>query len=94
MVNGLRVRQSGRVETVFPIFQRGLAAQVRQLRLSLGMTQERLAAAADIDVRHIQRIEAGRANPELNTLCALAVALCTIPSALLVADPKVEDPAS
>ena len=47
------------------------------------MTQERLAEAAQIDCRHVQRIEAGQANLELSTLCHLANALDTTPDLLI-----------
>lgn len=66
--------------------RRALAAHVRLLRVARGMTQERLAAAAEIDVRHVQRIEASQGNPQLRTLCVLAEALGSTPDALLAAD--------
>ncbi len=63
--------------------QRTLATNVRRLRTEQHLTQERLAEAAEIDVRHIQRIEAGDGNPRLNTICLLAVALNTTPGELI-----------
>jgi len=91
VVKGVGAGQAGRVESTFPTMQRILAAQVRRLRAERQMTQERLAEAAEIDVRHVQRIEAGQANPQLDTLCMLANALGAPPSALLVMD-AVTDP--
>lgn len=54
----------------------GLIAQLRQARLDQGMTQEQLAAKADMDPTAISRIETGRhPNVTLNTLHRLAAAL-------------------
>ena len=39
------------------------------------MTQERLAEAAELDLRFLQRVERGTANPSALTLVALADAL-------------------
>ena len=39
------------------------------------MTQDELAAHADIDRRHVQRIEAGTANPGIDVICRLRRAL-------------------
>ena len=83
MVKGVGAGQAGDVETTFPNVQRILAANVRYLRSDRRMTQERLAEVAEIDVRHVQRIEAGEANPQLDTLCLLAGALGTTPSELI-----------
>ena len=39
------------------------------------MTQERLAELAEVDRRHIQRIENGTANPGVDVVCKLRNAL-------------------
>ena len=78
------------MESDYPIVQQFLGAEVRRRRRACGLTQERLAEAAEIGVRHVQRIEAGRANAELRTLCLLAAALETTPAALLAAELDAE----
>lgn len=54
---------------------RRIADRVRQFREVRGLSQERLAARADLAARQVQRIEAGTANPRLATLVRLAGAL-------------------
>jgi transcriptional regulator with XRE-family HTH domain len=52
---------------------------MRERREKLGpdATQEEIAHRAHISVRHLQKIEAGVANPKLETLLAIAAALKT-----------------
>jgi len=45
---------------------------IREARLSLGLTQQELAHRAAVSLATLQNIEAGRANPELNTVSRLA----------------------
>lgn len=45
---------------------------LRQLR---GFTQEKLAELIEVDRRHIQRIENGSANPGVDVICGLKIAL-------------------
>ncbi len=52
-----------------------IAANVRRLRERRGLSQFRLAAAADVEPRYIARIEAGDANPSAAILVKLATAL-------------------
>lgn len=52
-----------------------LGRNVYQLRLRLGLTQEKLAERALIDRRYVQRIEAGTANPGIVVLARLVAAL-------------------
>lgn len=54
---------------------RGLADEIHRARLDRGVTQRALAAAAGIDHALLSRIEAGRCEPTLTTLVALATAL-------------------
>ncbi len=52
-----------------------LAANVRRRRVERGLTQEALAAAAALEARYVQRIEAADANPTVTVVAALAAAL-------------------
>jgi transcriptional regulator with XRE-family HTH domain len=63
--------------------------RIRDLREERGLTQVRLAVAADMNPATLNRIEQGKANPNLKTLERLAVAL-----GVEVADlfPKVQSP--
>jgi ribosome-binding protein aMBF1 (putative translation factor) len=50
----------------------GLAERARALRLARGWTLEEAAERADVDVRHVQLLETGTANPTTATLLRLA----------------------
>jgi transcriptional regulator with XRE-family HTH domain len=52
-----------------------LGQNVIRLRGVCGLTRERLAELVDVDRRYIQRIEAGTANPGIDVLARLKVAL-------------------
>jgi transcriptional regulator with XRE-family HTH domain len=67
--------------------RRRLAANVRRLRHEEDMTQEELAEAADLDRRHIAKIEAAEANATVATLVKLANAFGVTP-AFLLAPPR------
>jgi len=60
-----------------------VAANVRRLRLSRGLTQEALAERAGVSTVHVQRVEAGGANVSVTLLVALADALGVPPAQLL-----------
>lgn len=62
---------------------RSIAANVRRRRQQLGLTQEALAEAANLDLRFVQRVEYAEMNISIGTLAALAQALKTHPAALL-----------
>lgn len=62
-----------------------LGAALRWRRHAAKLTQEQLAAAAEIDVTYVQRIEAGRSNPSMLIMVRLARA-CHITTAELLAD--------
>lgn len=49
--------------------------RLRELRLSLNMSQEELANNADIPISQVGRIERGETNPTLSTIHVLATAL-------------------
>lgn len=78
-----KVERSGRAEALAAARKR-LAASVgvqnekktlRELRLSAGMSQAELAAAASTSQPRIARLEKGQEDPSLNTLRRLASAL-------------------
>jgi transcriptional regulator with XRE-family HTH domain len=48
---------------------------VRRIRLQRGLTQERLAFAAELDLTYIGGIERGRRNPSLMAMARVADAL-------------------
>jgi transcriptional regulator with XRE-family HTH domain len=52
-----------------------LAANVRELRMQRGLSQERLALEADVDRTLVSKIERVIANPTLDVLARLAAAL-------------------
>lgn len=58
--------------------------RLRQLRLKKGLTQEELAYATDVDLSVIHRVETAKTNPTLTTLSALAKALDTTISDILL----------
>lgn len=65
---------------------RALGRQVRALRTAAGLSQEDLAATADLHWTYIGRIERGRANPTLKTLLKLADGLGVDPGQLIRED--------
>ena len=52
-----------------------LGARVREVRLARGMTQERLAEAADVSGAYVAQIEGGKAIPSVAALMRIAKAL-------------------
>lgn len=60
-----------------------IGANVRRLRRRLGLTQAALAEAAEIDGRHLQRIERGKVDLHVSHLERLAAVLHVSPAALL-----------
>ena len=62
---------------------RRLAANMRMLRASRGVTQQQLADVVDMDVRHLQRIERGEVDVSLTLFLAIAEGLAVAPQALL-----------
>jgi transcriptional regulator with XRE-family HTH domain len=50
---------------------RVLGANIRRERLSHGLTQEKLAEMSDLNIRTLQKIEAGRLNILVTTLIRL-----------------------
>jgi transcriptional regulator with XRE-family HTH domain len=56
---------------------------IRQMRGELGMSQEALAEACDLDRTYISGIERGARNPSLTNILKIAAALDTRPADLL-----------
>lgn len=54
-----------------------LAARIRQRRADLGLTQEEFAERLSWPRSAASRLESGRSEPKLSTLCAIARALET-----------------
>jgi transcriptional regulator with XRE-family HTH domain len=52
-----------------------IGANVRARRIKLGLTQERLAERADLDLRFVQRVERGQTNLSVAVLVALGEVL-------------------
>lgn len=52
-----------------------ISARIRELRKERGMTVQELAYRCDIERSNLSRIESGRANVTLKTLCAICNAL-------------------
>jgi transcriptional regulator with XRE-family HTH domain len=62
------------MESDFERARRSLAANVVRLRNRRGWSQQKAADAADIDLKHLQKVEYGSLNPTLRTLVSLAMA--------------------
>ena len=60
-----------------------IAANLRRIRLKEGLTQERLAELAGVDLTYVQRVERGSQNLTVRTMVRLAQALDVQPSRLL-----------
>jgi len=60
-----------------------ISLRLRRRRNSLGLTQDAVAAAADLSTETIGRLERGTIHPNLLTFCKVAQALQTTASALL-----------
>lgn len=52
-----------------------ISRRIRELRRERGYTVQELAYRCDMERSNLSRIEAGRANPTLRTLCMLCAAL-------------------
>jgi transcriptional regulator with XRE-family HTH domain len=56
---------------------KAVGENIRQLRISMGLSQEEIAYSADIPVNQIGRIERGEINATISTLFVIAKALNT-----------------
>ena len=61
--------------TKLPTQLKEFGGNVRRLRNSLDMTQERLAELVDINIRNVRRIEAGEINLLVTTVARIRRAL-------------------
>lgn len=52
-----------------------IASKIKELRLRRGFTVQELAYRCDMERSNVSRIETGRSNPTLRTLCAICNAL-------------------
>lgn len=62
-----------------------LAANVRQARKAVGLSQEELALEAEVDRTYVSQVERGKRNITIVVLARLARALKTTPAALVTA---------
>ncbi len=65
---------------------------LRRLRVERGLSQERLALAADVDRAYLGRIERGSENLTVSTLEAIAIALSSPVANLLIEPLPGADP--
>ncbi len=70
------------MQSVSDVLER-IGANVAARRVRLGLTQQALAARADLDLRFIQRVERAQTNLSVTALVALAEALDVPPESLL-----------
>jgi len=66
-----RARQSVEYRT----FAIALGSRIRSLRLARALTLERASELMDLDLKHLQKIEAGHVNVTLLTLLKIALGL-------------------
>lgn len=70
------------LRTIVPKGLESIAANIRKQRLRLGITQQQLAKAANLETRYVQTLESGKANPSAAVLIAVAKALAVGPGEL------------
>jgi len=73
-----RFKQSKRYVGAAP----AVGMRVRQLRNDAGLTLEQASAQMDIDLKHLQKVEAGQLNVTLVTILRIADGLGVAPSVL------------
>lgn len=64
-----------------------IGGNLRRLRKARGLSQEKLAAEVDLDMRQLGRIERGESFPSMGSLIRLAEVLEAEPADLLRRDP-------
>jgi transcriptional regulator with XRE-family HTH domain len=67
-----------------------LGRAIREIRKKVGLTQEQLAEASDLHFTEISHLEAGRRNPKLDTLKAVAKGLKVPLWYLLATEQRIE----
>ena len=71
------------MDGAFEQAKRSLALNIKRLRKEIGLSQEALALAADVDRTYVSQIEREVGNPSLLILCRLAAILhADLPSLL------------
>ena len=73
---------TGMLPTIVSKGLKSIAANIRKLRLRLGMTQPELAKPAGLAARYVQTLESGKANPTAAVIIKVADALDVAPGAL------------
>ncbi len=65
--------------------RRKLARRLKMLRKRKGWTQQKMAERADIDIRHVQRLESTKKTPaiEIDTIVKISSAFNISPSKLI-----------
>lgn len=63
-------------------YRRIVAANIKQRRKALGLTQEALAQEAGISSQHLSKIERCACSPTMDTMVRIALSLNTTPAAL------------
>lgn len=63
-------------------YRRVVAANIKQRRKALGLTQEALAQEAGISSQHLSKIERCACSPTMDTMVRIALSLSTTPAAL------------
>lgn len=76
----------GAVKAAPSVLRRTVAANVRRLRRTLGMSQEELAAEAHLHRTYVGAIERAERNLSLDNIERLALALKVTPAALLAVE--------
>lgn len=73
------IYRSGEQVGTADVLKVGIASSVRNARCQVGLSQKELAERTGINQADISRIERGLANPSINTLKRIAIALdCTL----------------
>jgi len=67
--------------------RRAFGKRLRELRIKVGISQEKLAELADLHRNYVGLLERGLQSPSLNTICRLAKALKVKPYELLMTLP-------
>ena len=67
-----------------------IGGNLRRLRKARGLSQEKLAAEVDLDMRQLGRIERGESFPSMGSLIRLAEILGAEPADLSRRDPEPE----
>ena len=63
-------------------YRRVVAANIKQRRKALGLTQEALAQEAGISSQHLSKIERCACSPTMDTMVRIALSLDMTPAAL------------